>query len=95
MRGNQYLFVLYDYDDNTVLAKPMKTCQGKEIATYVTSCYERLIKHDHEVKLFVFDNECSNDLKLAIMKTDTTPRFTDVMWQSVKFVRLRITWLVV
>ena len=28
-------------------------------------------KNGHEVKVFVLDNESSNDLKLAIMKIDT------------------------
>ena len=32
--------------------------------------FERLTKNGHEVKLFVLDNECSNDLKKAITSAD-------------------------
>ena len=31
-RGNQYIFTLYDYDGNTILAEPLKSLQGKVIA---------------------------------------------------------------
>ena len=97
---NQYLFVLYDYNSNTILDKPMKTRQGKEIAKSFTSCYKCLTKHGHEVKVFVLNNNCSNNLKLVIIKIDTKyelvpppPIFTDVMRYITPFVRLRITWL--
>ena len=68
--GNQYIFTLYDYDGNTILAEPLKPRQGKVIATAATKFYEQLTKHVHAVQLFVLDNECSNDLKLAILSTD-------------------------
>ena len=29
-------------------------------------------KHGHATKLFILDNECSNDLKLAILNTNST-----------------------
>ena len=69
-RGNQYIFTLYDYDGNTILGKPLKSRQGKVIATAFTTCYERLTKHGRAVELFVLDNECFNDLKLVILSTD-------------------------
>ena len=31
-----------------------------------------MTKHGHAVKLFVLDNDCSNDLKLEIVKSDAT-----------------------
>ena len=31
-----------------------------------------MTKHGHATKLFILDNECSNDLKLAILNTDST-----------------------
>ena len=70
-RGNQYLFVLYDYDSNAILSRAIKSRQGKVIADAYTSCYKELTQHGHEVKLFVLDNECSNDLRLAITKNGT------------------------
>ena len=69
-RGNQYIFVLCDYDGNIILGEPLKSRQGKVIATAFTNCYKRLTKHGYSVELFVLDNKCSNDLKLAILSTD-------------------------
>ena len=69
-RGNQYIFVLYDYDGNVILGETLKSRQSKVIATAFTKYYQRLTQHGHAVELFVLDNECSNDLKLAILSTD-------------------------
>ena len=35
-----------------------------------TKCYEQLTRHGHVVKLFMMDNECSADLKRAILKVN-------------------------
>ena len=70
-RGNQYICTLYDYDGNKILTEPLKSRQVKVIATAFTKCYERLTTYGHAVQLFVLDNECSNDLKLAVLSTDT------------------------
>ena len=67
-RGNEYLFTMYDYDSNTILQVPIKNRQGKVIAEAFTKCYEKLTKHGHVVKMFIMDNECSTDLKRAIVK---------------------------
>ena len=47
---------------------PVKTKQGREIASAFTSCFERLTKHGHEVSLHVLDNECSEDTKATFKK---------------------------
>ena len=31
-----------------------------------------MTKHGHAIKLFIFDNECSNDLKLAILNINSS-----------------------
>ena len=71
-RGNQYIFTLYDYDGNTILAEPLKSRGGKVIAAAFTKFHSRLTRHGHEVKIFVLDNECSNDLKLVTAVADAT-----------------------
>ena len=68
-RGNQYSFVLYDYDGNTILAKAIKNRKAKVIANAIIQTYDWLTRHGHEVKAFVLDNECYNILKLAILDT--------------------------
>ena len=67
-RGNQYLLVVYDYDQNAIVFEPLKTRQAKEITTAFNKCYSRLNKHDNLPTLFVLDNECSTDLKLSTIK---------------------------
>ena len=49
-RRNQYLFVLYNYDGNAIIADPLKSQQGKSIITGFIKCHERLTKHGHKVK---------------------------------------------
>ena len=71
-RGNEYLFTLYDYDSNIILQHPLKSRQGKEIADAFHATFLKLTKHGHATKLFILDNECSNDLKLAILNTNST-----------------------
>ena len=48
---------MYDYDSNVILQHPLKNRQCNSIATDFNSCYSILTQHDHEVKLFILDNE--------------------------------------
>ena len=67
-RGNEYLFVLYNYDTNAILFEPLKNRQAKEITQAFNKCISKLSKNLLLPKLYVMDNECSADLKLAIIK---------------------------
>ena len=71
-RGNQYLFVLYDYDSNAILFEPLKTRQAHEITKAFNKIYTKLTQHTSEPRLYILDNECSNDLKLSILKNKGT-----------------------
>ena len=71
-RGNKYVFTLYDYDVNIILQHPLKSHQGKEIAGAFHAIFSKLTTHGHATKLFILDNECSNDLKLALLNTNST-----------------------
>ena len=42
-RGHKYLFVLYDYDSNVILAEPMKSRSAEELVRGYTICYNNLI----------------------------------------------------
>ena len=64
---NQYIFTLYDSDSNCIFIEPLKTKQGKEIATAFESCYQRL-KNTRKTNLHVLDNACSDYLKVAFTK---------------------------
>ena len=67
-RGNQYLIVFYDYDSNAILFEPLKTRQAQEIMQAFYKIVNKLTKYSKEPKLFILDNECSNDLKISILK---------------------------
>ena len=67
-RGNEYFFVLYDYDTNAILFDSLKNRQAKEITKAFDKCIAKLSKNLLLPKLYIIDNECSADLKLAIIK---------------------------
>ena len=69
-RGNEYLMIMYNYDSNAILAAPLKKWQAKTITEAWESLHKKLTKHGHETKNFILDNECSNNLKLALKKNN-------------------------
>ena len=67
-RGAKYVFIMYDYDANAILAHVLKSKQAHEIKQAWLASTKRLTKHGHILKHFILDNECSNGLKHAIQK---------------------------
>jgi hypothetical protein len=67
-RGHNYVMILYDYDSNAILSKPMKTRQGSEIAKTWTSLFSQLQLNGYAPELHIVDNECSDALKTAFRK---------------------------
>ena len=61
-RGNQCIYILYDYDSNSILTEPMKTPQAQEIDKVWENMYKCLSRHG-QVSHFILDNKCSDDLK--------------------------------
>ena len=41
-RGMKYIFIIYDYDTNVILASPMKSRKGEEIVRAYEECYKQL-----------------------------------------------------
>ena len=71
-RGNEYFYVMYDYDANTILAVPIKNRQAMTIVNAWSSLHTTLTNFGHKTKHFVLDNECSKDLKGALKKNGKT-----------------------
>ena len=71
-RGNQYIFILYDYDGNAILSKAIKSRSAKHIKEAWEYCNAIVTKHGNEVKLHVLDNEASATLKEALRKNNIT-----------------------
>ena len=68
-RGMQYVMVLYEpTESNAIVVVPMRNrTSGEMLATYLT-LVNRLKKAGIEPKLYILNNECSNEFKEAIRK---------------------------
>jgi hypothetical protein len=67
-RGYNYVMILYDYDSNAILTKPIKTRQANKLTKAWTSLQERLQSNGYAPTLHILDNECSEELKKAFQK---------------------------
>jgi hypothetical protein len=67
-RGNNYLFVLYHYDTNTIHAVAIPNRQAASIRNAWEATHKKLLKQGHAPNLHILDNECSQDLKDAFTK---------------------------
>ena len=67
-RGYNYVMILYDYDSNVILSKPLKTRQASKLTTAWSSLHEQLQTNGYAPELHILDNECSDELKRAFKK---------------------------
>ena len=67
-RGNQYIYVLYDYDSNNILVKAIPNRQAAVIKNAWESLYKRLIRNGIDITHFILDNELSSDLRECFKK---------------------------
>ena len=56
-RGENYIFILYDYDSNSILSIPLKNRQAKSIAGGWKLCYIRIKNNGHAPNLHILGNE--------------------------------------
>ena len=62
-QGNKYVFVLYDYDSNSIQVRPLKNREANSILSAFKSCHQVLSQAGLKPKLHRLDNECSAVLK--------------------------------
>ena len=67
-RGNQYIFVYYDYDSNAILVEALPTCTAGSLTKAWTTCFNKVQYHGYASHLHILDNECSEDMKKAFRK---------------------------
>ena len=67
-RGNQYIFVLYDYDGNAILTQPIKNRQAATIHNAWFSLHQILQLSGNAPNLYIMDNKASNDIKYSMTK---------------------------
>ena len=59
-RGVKYLFILYSYNVNRILSKPLKNRTRKETIQEYTTCHDYLKEKGFKPKIHWLDNEASN-----------------------------------
>ena len=58
-RGANYIFVLYDYDSNAIIVRPLRNCSAQEIQCVFTSVHAYLVMRGLRPRLHTLDNEAS------------------------------------
>jgi len=64
------MYIVYDYDSNAILAEPLRNRQAATIRDAWIKLSQVLIRCGQFPTIFIFDNECSADLKNALFKID-------------------------
>ena len=63
---NNYIFIMYDFDSNNILGKPIKSRDKSELVRGFEMCYKELKEANITPILHRLDNEISDDLIAAI-----------------------------
>lgn len=71
-RGNQYIFVLYNRDTNSIHAVALPNRQASSIRDAWEKTHKLLLHRGHAPELHILDNECSQSLKEAFVKYNVT-----------------------
>ena len=66
--GNQYIFVGYNYDANSILAEPIKNRTTTSITSAWHSLYTTYERAAVSPHIYILDNEFSQDLKTALQE---------------------------
>ena len=66
--SNQYIFVLYNYDTNSIRAHLLKKLQALEITTDCKTCHEHLRQNGASPTLRILNNECYHTMQKAFRK---------------------------
>ena len=70
--GNDYMFIMYDYDTNIILEKAIASRQAKNITDVCLKWYDILKRSGHASTLHILNNKCSNNMKAAFDKNSVT-----------------------
>ena len=63
IKGTEYLFVLYFYDDNAIITKLLKDSTGKEILIAYKTVHEEMANRRFKPARHYLENKASEDLK--------------------------------
>ena len=62
---NNYIFIMYDFDSNAILAEPIKSKKTKHLIEGFTSCHKQITAEGITPILLRLDNDISRDLIAA------------------------------
>jgi hypothetical protein len=62
-KGNNYIFIMYDYDSNAILAEPIRNRKAESILEAYKKVHTTLLNKGMSPKIQIIDNECSQLLK--------------------------------
>ena len=62
-RGANYILILYDYDSNAFIVRPLRNCSAQEIQCVFTSVHAYLVARGLHPRLHTLDNEASTSSK--------------------------------
>jgi hypothetical protein len=68
-KGNKYIMILYDYDSNAILAKPIKDRTAPELLKTFQVMEQKLVDRGLKPKLMKLDNEVSKLYHIPIGPT--------------------------
>jgi hypothetical protein len=71
-RGNTYIMILYDYDSNAILAKPIKNRTSSKLLKAFQFMEQELVARGLKPKLMKLDNEASKLLRDYLYHQDIT-----------------------
>jgi hypothetical protein len=71
-KSNKYIMILYDYDSNAILAKPIKERTAPELLRAFQVMEQELVARGPKPKLMKLDNEASKLLKKYLHQQNIT-----------------------
>jgi hypothetical protein len=71
-KGNKYIMILYDYDNNAILAQPIRYRTAPELLKAFQFMEQELVARGLKPKLVKLDNEASKLLKAYLHQQDIT-----------------------
>jgi hypothetical protein len=74
-KGSKYIMILYDYDSNAILAKPIKDRTAPELLRAFQIMEQELVARGLKPKLMKLDNEASKLLKTYLHQQNITFQF--------------------
>ena len=77
-KGNKYIFILYDYDSNTISAEPIPSRIKSTLVSAYRKIITRLTERGFKPKLGKMDNEISDEVKSLLNKEDIDYELTPV-----------------